>query len=182
MVAVSMKFPRITSRAILLAFIVSTLWLVLVMIAAFLVPPGTLDDISGRVGGHENEDQFRDLNPVAHAVYWIGDGECHQLSERSYYLNDNQMPFCARDLGLFAGIAAGFGIATFYRSKLKPWLFLVALLPLAIDGGLQAVTSYESNNPLRLGTGIFAGLGLALLLAEFVFVIGQDMSLAKSKR
>ncbi|OGS43893.1 MAG: hypothetical protein A3K76_00965 [Euryarchaeota archaeon RBG_13_57_23] len=114
-------------------------------------------------------------------VYWLGDAECHQLSERSYYLNDNQMPFCARDLGLFAGIAVGFGIATFYRFKVKPWVFLIAVLPLGIDGGIQAVPSYESSNPLRLGTGILAGIGLALLLSEFIFVLGQDISEAKTK-
>ena len=178
---VPMKLPHITSRAVLLAFIVSTVWLVLVLTAPYLVSSGTLLDISGRVGGHENEDQFQDLSPVAHAVYWLGDAECHQLSERSYYLNDNQMPFCARDLGLFAGIAAGFGFAAFYRSKVKPWIFLIAVLPLGIDGGAQALTSYESNNPLRLGTGILAGLGLALLLAEFVFILSQDISEAKAK-
>lgn len=179
---VPMKLPHITSRAVMLIFIVSTVWLVLVVAAAYLVPPGTLTDISGRVGGHENDDQFDDLSPLPHAVYWIGDAECHQLSERSYYLNDNQMPFCARDLGLFAGIAAGFGLAAFYRLKVKPWVFLLAIIPLGVDGGVQAITSYESNNSLRLGTGILAGLGLALLLAEFIFVLGHDMAESKSKK
>ena len=180
--AVLMKLPHITARAILLAFVVATLWLVLILISPYLIPAGTLTDISGRVGGHENEDQFEGLNPVAHAVYWLGDAECHQLANRSYFLNDNQMPFCSRDLGLFAGVALGFGIATFYRPKVKPWLYLIAIAPLALDGGLQAITSYESNNPLRLATGVLAGVGLALLLAEFVFVLAQDASEAKAKK
>lgn len=176
-----MKLPRITSKALLIAFVASLFWLLLVVISPYLVPSGTLADISGRVGGHENEDQFEGLNSVAHAVYWIGDAECHQLSDRSYYLNDNQMPFCARDFGLFLGLPLGFGIASFHRTRLKPWLYLLALVPLAVDGGIQAVTSYESNNPLRLVTGLLAGLGMALLLSEFVFALGQDASPTNQK-
>ncbi len=179
---VPMKLPDITSRAVLLVFAAASVWLALVLAAPLLVPAGTLSDLSGRVGGHENEDQFEDLNPVAHAVYWLGDAECHQLSNRSYYLNDNQMPFCARDLGLFAGMAAGFGIATFYRFRIKPWWFLAGVIPLAIDGGVQAITSYESSNPLRLATGILAGVGLALLLAEFILVLREDVSEQKPKK
>ena len=176
-----MRLPKITSRALLLAFIVAAVWTVLVLAVPYTIPSGTLADLSGRVGGHENEDQFDDLSPVAHAVYWLGDAECHQISNRSYYLNDNQMPFCARDLGLFVGVAVGFGMATFYRMRVKPWYFLLLIVPLAVDGGLQAVTSYESNNPLRLGTGILAGIGLALLLAEFVLVLREDSRKAHQK-
>ena len=179
MFAVSMRLPSITTRALLMVFIVATLWTVLVLVVPYTVPSGTVSDLSGRVGGHENEAQFEDLNPVAHAVYWIGDAECHQISNRSYYLNDNQMPFCARDLGLFIGISAGFGLATFRRLGVKPWYFLLMVAPLALDGGLQAVTSYESNNPLRLATGIVAGIGLALLLAEFIFVLREDSAKAR---
>ncbi len=174
MLAVSMKLPQITSLVILAMFLLSSVWLVLIVISPLLVPSNTLVDLSGRVGGHENENQFKDLGIVPHAVYWLGDAECHQLSHRSYFINGNQMPFCTRDLGLFLGLAVGFGLVTLYRLKLHPVLALVGFVPMAVDGGLQAITSYESNNPLRLITGLIAGMAGSLLLAQFVFVLQED--------
>lgn len=169
-----MRLPRITSRVMLALLVLSAVWLALVVISPLLVPSNTLKDLSGVVGGHENEGQFKDLGPIPHAIYWLGDAECHQLASRSLFINGNQMPFCARDVGLFLGLVAGFLTATFVRWKIPPLLVLLGLVPIAIDGGLQLVTSHESTNPLRLATGLIAGLVLALLLAHFLFVIDED--------
>lgn len=174
-----MRLPRITSRVVLALLILSAVWLALVLLSPFLVPSNTLKDLSGVVGGHENESQFKNLGPVPHAVYWLGDAECHQLAIRSYFLNGNQMPFCARDVGLFLGLVVGFFAATFVRWKIPPLLVLLGLVPIAIDGGLQQVTSYESTNPLRILTGLLAGLVLALLFAHFLFVIESDKAKPK---
>ena len=179
--AVPMKLPSITSKVLLTVFVATTLWAALVVTAPMMVPSRTLQDLSGVVGGHENEFQFRDLNPLPHAIYWLGDGECHQLANRSYFINGNQMPFCARDLGLFLGIAVGFGIASFYRLKINPVLLLLGLIPMGIDGGLQLVTSYESNNPLRMITGVVAGISMALLMGYFVHVIQEDRESRRAK-
>ena len=182
MLAVSMRLPRITSSVILAVFLLSLVWLMLVFLSPMLVPSNTLVDLSGRVGGHENENQFKDLSAVPHAIYWLGDAECHQLAKRSYFINGNQMPFCARDLGLFIGLVAGFGAVTFYRFKIHPFLALLGFVPIGIDGSIQAITSYESNNPLRLVTGLIAGVAGSLLLAHFVFVIEEDRDEARKKR
>jgi len=160
--------PRLTSRTLLLALVVSLIWLALVVAAPYLVPSGTLQDLSGRVGTRENSAAFSPLGPVPRAIYTIGDVECHQIAERSFFLNDNQMPFCARDLGLFIGLVAGFALASFFRFRWNPALLLLGLVPMALDGGIQLFTDYESNNPLRLATGAIGGAALALLLAAYV--------------
>lgn len=169
-----MRLPRITSKVLLVLFVASFAWFLLVVTAPLMVPAGTLQDLSGVVGGHENEDQFSGLHPVPHMIYWLGDAECHQMAERSYFLNGNQMPFCARDVGLFAGFPMGFGALLFFRLMVNPILLLVGLVPIGLDGGLQLVTSYESNNPLRLATGFVAGITFALLIAQFVFLSQDD--------
>ncbi len=166
--------PKVTSGAILLMFVLTSVWLLLVVIAPMLVPSDTLTDLSGRVGYHDNEALFSELDLVPHAVYWVGDGECHQLADRSYFINGNQMPFCARDLGLFIGLVLGSGIVTFYRYKIHPVFVLIGLLPIALDGGVQMLTDYESNNTLRMITGFIAGFVLALLLAHFIFALQED--------
>ena len=165
---------RITSGVLLVLFGASMLWLVLALASPFMVPSNTLLDLSGTVGMRENDAQFDSLSLVPRTVYVIGDIECHQLAERSYFLNGNQIPFCARDLGLFAGLAAGFGIATLMVVKLNPLLFMLGLVPLGLDGGIQFVTDYESTNPLRLATGLVAGASLALLLAMFVLELRSE--------
>lgn len=167
------RLPRITSKVVLTVFAATTFWAALVVTAPLMVPHGTLTDLSGTVGTHDNDDQFDSIGPLPHAVYWIGDGECHQMANRSLFLNGNQMPFCVRDLGLFLGLAAGFGVATFIAIRIHPVLVLIGLVPMAIDGGLQLVTEYVSNNPLRLVTGLVAGMALSLMFAHMIFAI-QD--------
>lgn len=169
-----MRFPRFTSPVILTIFILTTAWTVLVITAPLMVPQNTLRDLSGVVGFHDNDEQFSSLSPLPHAIYWLGDAECHQMADRSYFLNGNELPFCARDVGVFLGLVAGFGVVTFYRYKMKPWLALLGLVPIGADGGLQLITNYESTNPLRVTTGFVAGVALALLLAHFLFVLRED--------
>ena len=169
-----MRLPKVTSRAVLVFFLISAAWLVLVLTAPFMMHSGTLTDLTGRVGFHDNDQQFSSLSAMPHALYWIGDAECHQIAERSYFLNGNQMPFCARDLGIFFGIAVAVGLLTFYRIKINPLFVIIALIPIGIDGGLQLVTNYESNNVLRLMTGFLAGAALAMLIAHFMFVLQED--------
>lgn len=169
-----MRFPEVTSKAVLVLFAASAVWLALVVSAPFMVPSDTLTDLSGRVGSHDNDLQFSSIGVVPHVIYWIGDAQCHQIASRSYFLNGNEMPFCSRDLGLFIGLAAGFGLMAFYRYKVNPLYSILGLVPIGLDGGLQAATSYESTNPVRLLTGIIAGVALALLFAHFIFVIQDD--------
>jgi len=171
-----MRLPRITTYPMLALFLAACAWLALVLTAAYMVPAGTITDLTGTVGTYDNKELIRELSPLPRAVYWVGDIECHQIAERSFFLNDNQMPFCARDLGLFVGLAAGFGITTFYRYKIHPALLVAGLAPMALDGGLQLLTDYESTNLLRIVTGAVAGLATALFLAHMLFVLGEDMA------
>ena len=177
-----MRLPKITSRMMLAIFLLCAIWLALVAISPFLVPAHTLRDLSGSVSVRDNADQFRNLDALPKTIYSIGDVECHQIASRSLFVNGNEMPFCARDFGLFIGLAAGFGLMTFYRYKVNPILALVGLVPMGIDGGLQLITSYESNNPLRLATGTIAGLAFALLLSLYVFLLVEDWRDPRARR
>jgi uncharacterized membrane protein len=167
----------ITSGVLLVLFAASTLWVALSVTAPLMVPSDTLLDLTGTVGMRENDAQFESLSVVPRTIYIIGDLECHQIAERSFFLNGNQMPFCARDLGLFVGLMVGFGIATFISLQVNPVLLILGLLPLGLDGGIQLVTEYESTNALRVATGLLAGVALALLLAVFVFAFKEESAM-----
>ena len=129
---------------------------------------------------------WKNLNPVFAFTYGFGDLNCHQKHERSWEINGNQMPVCTRDIGIFLGFVIGaalFGSRGLNRwtirdtflsvfpdellentyandERMRNMIILLALgiVPMAIDGFTQLLTDYESINPLRLTTGMAAGL------------------------
>jgi len=144
--------------------ILFTLWLLWVLVAPFTLPPGSVTDLSGSVGTIDNSHRIEEMNPFAAAIYWLGDANCHQLASRSYYLNGNQMPFCARDLGIFLGMALGMVLAFMIKARPPFLLVILGLVPMALDGGIQLLTDYESTNLMRLLTGALAGVSVAFLI------------------
>ena len=135
-----------------------------VIMAPFLEEEGTIImDKEGKVGSREYDEEFDQLgSPISRAAYVFGDIYCHQMAERSYHLNGNQMPVCSRDVGVFAGLLLG-GIVGMFLSRRFPLKFLfIALAPMLLDGGAQALTSYESFNLLRVITGLAAGIGFGI--------------------
>jgi uncharacterized membrane protein len=142
-------------------------WLAVLLIAPFSLPSGSVKDLSGAVGRLDNPGQEARMNLFADAVYTMGDIECHQIAERSYYLNGNQLPVCSRDVGISIGLHIGMVVGLLYVRRINPFLLAVGILPMVLDGGLQAVSSYHSTNDLRIVTGIIAGAAAALLLCEF---------------
>lgn len=116
---------------------------------------------------------------------------CHQLAARSYcfypdaatisdcpdvYSKDPilespdgpayKFPVCARDLPLYLAAFAG-GIAVYFtrwrdsKKPPNPIYFMVALVPIAFDGGTQFIGLRESTNELRAVTGIIAGFAFS---------------------
>lgn len=87
---------------------------------------------------------------------------CHRKPERSFFWKGRQFPVCARCTGLYAGYLS-FPLFSFGLWHLG-WLLATALvLPTFIDGLTQAFCHRESNNWLRLATGLAAGAGLMAL-------------------
>jgi len=148
-------------------FFAFTMWLFLVIVAPFTLPSGSVEDLSGKVGDIDNGELLEQMNPLARVVYTIGDINCHQLSERSYYLNENQMPFCSRDVGLFIGLVTGLLLIIVLRLRVPILPLFLLLVPMGVDGVLQLVTDYESSNVLRIISGIVGGIGVGMILSWF---------------
>ena len=90
---------------------------------------------------------------------------CHGIQERCLDLFGVPMPICARCVGIYAGILAGiaaFLVLPVLREKTMRIAAFIAVTPLAIDGLTQLAGLRESTNPLRLSTGIVAGLALGM--------------------
>lgn len=87
---------------------------------------------------------------------------CHQKIERSPTLFGTPFILCARCSGIFIGLYLS---VIFFISEITQWYALLLLLPLIVDGIMQATTRYQSNNVLRFITGLLFAPG-------FVFIYG----------
>lgn len=86
---------------------------------------------------------------------------CHCKENRSFHYKGKKFPLCARCTGELIGIFAGF---IFYIIIRPDWKFAcVLLIPLIIDGFIQRLTAYESNNIKRVITGFLFGCGIVCL-------------------
>lgn len=153
-----------------------------VFIAPFFLEKNTVGGLDGNAWKIDYGSRWDRMPPFQRAVYYFGDINCHQKYYRSYFINGNQMPVCARDTGLLAGLSLGFFIAIFstegknvkdtvanlFRGRIKGTGIPVALLaflilPSVADGFLQMFTGYESTNIVRTATGFLLGMGVSLL-------------------
>lgn len=143
---------------------ITCFWALLILTSPLMLDVGETGDLSGRVGIYDNKEIIQDMNPINKIVYYLGDVNCHQLSHRSYEYNENQMPFCARDVGIFVGLALGFIFALGRKVELTLSLVILSLIPIGLDGTIQLFTDYESTNIKRIVTGTIAGFATGIAL------------------
>lgn len=98
---------------------------------------------------------------------------CHQLADRSLFVNSYQFPVCARCTGVFLGNICAILLAVYY---IPHWLWLVTgCFIMFLDWFVQYVGIFESNNSRRLITGIVGGYSLTsfyILVICFLFNMG----------
>ncbi|MFO7619436.1 MAG: DUF2085 domain-containing protein [Thermoplasmata archaeon] len=162
-------------RPSIVAFCITLFWFAGNVASPFLAPAGTIDlGNDGIVGSGDKALEISQIeNGFARFFYNAGDANCHQHAERSLFLNGNQMPFCARCTAIFLGLALGVGILMFLALELNILWIILGLVPMALDGGIQLLTDYESSNPMRLITGGIAGIVTGIALGYIVSEMGK---------
>jgi len=185
--------------------VITGIWLLLLVLAPLTLPPNSL--YLGNTGGANRMDfmgVWKDMPPFQRLIYTIGDFNCHQMSSRSFFINGNQMPFCSRDIGVFSGFVIGSVLTSLlgylpnlYESLFNPfpeglrriflknpriWAALMGLLfmaPLVLDGTIQMLTTYESNNTMRFISGLFAGTAVMIYTGAFIISAKAEMEVFK---
>jgi uncharacterized membrane protein len=92
----------------------------------------------------------------------IGVAFCHRRKDRSIKMSKYTFPLCARCTGLWLGFAMGL-LFRFAGLHAPPAFAVTLMLPLIIDGLTQLVGYRESNNQLRLLTGVLFGIATNML-------------------
>ncbi|OYT40246.1 MAG: hypothetical protein B6U86_04400 [Candidatus Altiarchaeales archaeon ex4484_43] len=106
---------------------------------------------------------------TSNLIYLAFSITCHQLPERSFFLFDHKLAVCSRCTGIYFGALITTAIYPLFLkidNKKTPgkWLLILAIIPIASDGGIQLITSYESTNPIRFMTGAIFGCVLPVYL------------------
>jgi len=101
-------------------------------------------------------------NGLAFAIYRAFGTLCHQIPERSYFIDGHKLAVCSRCTGIYAGFAFTLLLYPLVRSLRntstppRSLLFLAAL-PLAIDFSLTFFGIWENTHTSRLLTGLLLG-------------------------
>ena len=127
-------------------------WGVSAAIVASLVPLILVAPLAA-AGGH---------NGLAFAIYHAFAPLCHQLPERSYFIDGHKFAVCSRCTGIYAGFAFTllvYPLVRSLRSVATPprSLLILATLPLAIDFSLTFFGIWENTHTSRLLTGALLG-------------------------
>jgi uncharacterized membrane protein len=176
------KLNKINKIPLILLF-VSLIWTLLLFLTPLGLPQGKVVDLDGNANQIDYYDKWAKLPFPQNIVYTMGDLHCHQKYNRTFILNDNQMPVCTRDVGIFIGCNIGIILVFFVNSNLSPtraflnlffkertvekikhrkqWvaiILIICALPLIIDGLSQAFMTYESTTAIRMTTGLIFGI------------------------
>lgn len=117
------------------------------------------------------------LNPFAYMLGWDGPASaifhvyrffCDELPTHSFFVGGYQICLCARCLAIYSSLLIGGLLLTYLRKRqpvkaLAVWTWVLLALPMALDGGTQFFGWRESNNALRVLTGLLFGLATAWL-------------------
>lgn len=118
-------------------------------------------DIKGEINTTpETESQTYNLNIFTRFI-------CHRIPERTFNIRGHYFPVCSRCTGVYTAAFSYFIFVYFFYVQYTTSLIILAILmiiPLFLDGFTQLVGTRESNNKLRLLTGLMGGLGLAILV------------------
>ena len=125
--------------------------------------------------------------PAAGVLYAAGALICHQLPERSFHLQEIQLPVCARCLGLYGGAAIGsitgawsVGHRWLVRRPLlwtqtTKWLFTaVAATPTLITFALEWGLGWPMSNAVRAAAAVPFGFAVALVVVSALATVHYE--------
>ena len=169
------------SKIIFIIFIIFFLFTILQFLSPIFLPSNTYTNLSGMVAVADNQESIDSMPLPWNIAYVFGDRLCHQKAERSFFINGNQMPFCARCTAIFIGLVIGLAIILLYKIELNERFILfifVSLIPIGIDGTGQLFGLWESTNLSRTLTGLFIGIPFGIAIG---IIIDEIKSIYKSK-
>jgi len=122
---------------------------------------------------------------------FFGHGFCHQLHSRTFMVGDLYFSACARDTGIYLGLAFAVLVAFLIYAKQaqKPaemppvWVIVccgVLMVPLIIDGATSYLGLRATTNAIRYVTGLLCGMGVGTLVVPLLFELGRGAQMDRA--
>jgi uncharacterized membrane protein len=127
----------------------------------------------------------RGRSVLALAIYRTFSGACHQIPERSFYLDGHPLAVCARCTGIYLGFAVAVLLYPLVRSlgrtdaPARRWL-LIALAPTLIDFALGFSGLWQNTHFTRSLTGALLGAATAFYVLPGLVDLGRLLGRSRS--
>lgn len=102
------------------------------------------------------------LDEIAKPLFFSLHFVCAQIPSHSFYIFGHQLGLCARNFSIYSSMFVGCLIFVLSKKRLPAipwWIWVLMLLPMALDGTTQLFGWRESTWVLRFITGTLFGLG-----------------------
>ncbi len=102
------------------------------------------------------------LDGISKQIFFALHLVCAQIPSHSFYIFGHQLGMCARNLSIYASMFIGSLIFVLSKKRIPGipwWIWVLMILPLALDGTTQMFGWRESTWELRVLTGTLFGLG-----------------------
>ena len=102
------------------------------------------------------------LDGISKQIFFALHMVCAQIPSHSFYIFGHQLGMCARNFSIYASMFIGSLIFVLSKKRIPCipwWIWVLMILPLALDGTTQMFGWRESTWELRVLTGTLFGLG-----------------------
>src|SRR5438477_217178 len=102
------------------------------------------------------------LDGISKQIFFALHLVCAQIPSHSFYIFGHQLGMCTRNFSIYASMFIGSLIFVLSKKRIPGipwWIWVLMILPLALDGTTQMFGLRESTWELRVLTGTLFGLG-----------------------
>ena len=102
------------------------------------------------------------LDGISKQIFFALHMVCAQIPSHSFYIFGHQLGMCARNFSIYTSMFIGSLIFVLSKKRIPGipwWIWVLMILPLALDGTTQMFGLRESTWELRVLTGTLFGLG-----------------------
>ena len=102
------------------------------------------------------------LDAISKQIFFMLHLVCAQIPSHSFYIFGHQLGMCERNFSIYASMFIASLVFVLSKKRLPGipwWLWVLMILPMALDGTTQMVGLRESTWLLRVLTGTLFGLG-----------------------
>src|SRR5437879_11069137 len=111
------------------------------------------------------------LDTIAKPLFFSLHFVCAQIPSHSFYIFGHQLGLCARNFSIYTSMFIGSLIFVLSKKRLPGipwWIWVLMILPMALDGITQMFGLRESTWVLRVITGTLFGLGNIWFVLPFI--------------